>query len=180
MLPVEGANAILRLYWLSTLGRIILDYKHLTMQFEYNGHKVNLRGEQSSLKGNIQLHSFHRLTNTNGLLGCFALTLTKNEFPTSIASPSDLQILLARFAYVFRIPNGLSPARPFDHAIPLQHGSTLVSVQPYHYPYFQKTEIERLLKEMLDDSIIKPSTSPFSSSVLFIKKKKKMTHSAST
>ena len=90
VLPIEGADAILGISWLSTLGRIILDYKHLPMQFESDGHMVELRGEQSSLKGTVQLHFLRRLTITNGILGCFALTLTDNEFPTSVALPFDL------------------------------------------------------------------------------------------
>ena len=104
-------------------------------------------------------------------MGCFALILTENEFLASIASPLDLQILLACFADVLRIPTSLPLAQLFDHAIPLQLGSAPVSVRPYCYPYFQKTEIERLVKEMLDEGIIKPSTSPFSSPILVVKKK---------
>ena len=174
MLPIEGADVILGISWLSTLGRIILDYKHLTMQFESDGHMVELRGEQSALKGTIKLHSLRRLTNANGLLGCFALTLTENELLASVFLPYDLQVLLARFADVFRIPTGFSSAQPFDHAIHLQLGSALVLVRPYRYPYFQKTEIERLAKEMLDEGIMGPSTSTFSSLVLLVKKGRHM------
>ena len=79
VLPVEGVDAIPGISWLSTFGHIILEYKHLRMQFEYDGHMVELCGEQSSLKGTIQLHSLCRLTDTNGLLRCFPLTLIENE-----------------------------------------------------------------------------------------------------
>ena len=113
VLPIEGADVILGISWLSTLGRIILDYKHLTMQFESDGHMVELRGEQFALMGTIKLHSLRRLTNTNGLLGCFPLTLTENELLASVALPYDLQVLLARFADVFGIPISLSSAQPF-------------------------------------------------------------------
>ena len=107
----------------------------------------------------------------------FCLTLTENELSTSAALPSDLQILLACFADVFRIPTGLLLARPFGHAIPLKPSSALVSVRPYRYPYFQKNEIKRLVKKMMDEGIIRPNTSPFSSLVLLVKKR--TTHGSS-
>jgi hypothetical protein len=71
---------------------------------------------------------------------------------------------------VFREPKGLPPPRAHDHAIPLQEGAQPVSVRPYRYPYFQKEEIERIVQELLDSGVIRPSHSPFSSPVLLVRK----------
>lgn len=43
-------------------------------------------------------------------------------------------------------------------------------VRPYCYPYFQKTEIEKIVRELLKSRVMSPSQSPFSSPVLLVRK----------
>lgn len=57
------------------------------------------------------------------------------------------------------------------HANILHEGMEPISMRPYQYPRIQNDEIEKLVKEMLEAEIIRPSTSPYSSLVLFVKKK---------
>ena len=65
----------------------------------------------------------------------------------------------------------LPPHLSHDHAIYLKEGSDPISIRPYRYPYAQKTEIERMVQDMLKAGIIQPSTSPFASPVTLVKKK---------
>ena len=72
---------------------------------------------------------------------------------------------------MFDMPNKLPPNRGFKHAIVLKEGATPMSVRPYRYPQIQKTEIELLVSKMSAAGVIQPSSSPFSSPVLLVKKK---------
>lgn len=84
--------------------------------------------------------------------------------------PDFVSPLLKKYNQVFEVPTGLPPFRGHEHSI-IMEGIDPVSVRPYRYPQSQKMEIERLIEEMLTAGIIKPSTSPFSSPVLLVKKK---------
>jgi hypothetical protein len=78
--------------------------------------------------------------------------------------------LLQQFEDVFREPKGLPPPRSHDHAIPLQEGVSPVSVRLYRFPFYQKEEIEKIVRDLLQTGVIRPSHSPFSSPVLLVRK----------
>ncbi|KAA3472639.1 reverse transcriptase [Gossypium australe] len=66
---------------------------------------------------------------------------------------------------------GLPPHRLQDHRLPLIDESKVVKVRPYKYPAVQKTEIKKLVQEMLHAGIIKDNNSSFASSMVMVKKK---------
>ena len=72
---------------------------------------------------------------------------------------------------VFETPRGLPPIHDQDHAIYLIPGSVPPNIMPYRYPYAQKSEIERMVAEMLEAGIIQPSQSYFSAPVVLVHKK---------
>ncbi|WVZ11917.1 hypothetical protein V8G54_016447 [Vigna mungo] len=79
--------------------------------------------------------------------------------------------MLLEFKDVFQEPRGLPPKRDHDHAILLREGGKIPNTRPYRYPYCQKNEIEKIVSEMLQAGVIRPSTSPFSSPVILVRKK---------
>ena len=83
----------------------------------------------------------------------------------------EVPVVLSEFASVFAPVDGLPPQRACDHAIPLVAGAKPVYIRPYRYPPALKDEIERQVKDMLDKGLIQPSSSPFSSPLLLVKKK---------
>lgn len=77
---------------------------------------------------------------------------------------------MTSYADIFMEPTELPPQRAHDHSILLQEGVQLVSVRPYRYPFYQKEEIDKIVRELLATGVIRPSTSPFSSPVLLVRK----------
>ena len=63
------------------------------------------------------------------------------------------------------------PPRPIDHTINLKPNVEAVNIRSYRYPPKQKVEIERMIKDMLNTSVIQPNTSPYASTLLLVKKK---------
>jgi hypothetical protein len=141
-LPLEGFDVILGVQWLKSLGLIMWDFAALTMTFVRAGRSIRL----VSYGG------------TPGALG--SLQPVDNIMDTLLQAYSD----------IFKEPRGLPPARPNDHRIHLIPGTTPIAVRPYRYPQLLKDEIERQCSDMLEQGVIRPSTSLFSSPVLLVKK----------
>jgi hypothetical protein len=78
------------------------------------------------------------------LLQLFAVQLRVEQQCPSVNDP-DLQQLLEIFQDLFEEPVGLPSVRRHDHKIPLIEGSSLVNVQPYKYPHYQKMRLRRSL-----------------------------------
>lgn len=49
-------------------------------------------------------------------------------------------------------------------------GAQLISARAYRYHFYQKEEIEKIVKELLHVGVIRPSNSPFYSPVLLVRK----------
>jgi hypothetical protein len=79
-------------------------------------------------------------------------------------------VLLQEFDDVFATPVGLPPPRRHNHRIHLLPDTAPMAVRPYHYPQLIKDELERQCAVMLQQGIIRPSSSTFSSPVLLVKK----------
>jgi hypothetical protein len=138
---------ILGVDFLRTLGPIIWDFDAWTLVFQRDGLQVVWRAAPG--------------------LGA--------PRPTAVVATADaerpmLDRLLQHHAAIFEEPQGLPPARSYDHRIHLLPGTAPVAVRPYRYPQLQKDELEHQVTGMLAQGIIHPSTSPFSAPVLVVRK----------
>ena len=85
--------------------------------------------------------------------------------------PTSYKQLLGQYEAIFQVPSTLPSFRTMDHRIHLQPGSAPVNVRPYHYPYFRKDAMEKIVQELLECEFSCPSTSLYYSPVLLVKKK---------
>lgn len=88
-----------------------------------------------------------------------------------VHSQTLINELLVEFKDLFAELVTLPPTRTLDHSIKLKPNTKPVNIRSYCYSPIQKTEIEKMVKEMLKQSFIRPSQSPFASLVLLVKKK---------
>ena len=179
VLPIEGPDVVLGIQRLQSLGRVSHYYLASTMEFWQDGTKVVLTGADSIISAPISLHLFQTLIHSKQVEGLYELQAYSSSKSNSIFAvdplpsnlPSDVITLLSKYGPLFQTPVGLPPHRPNDHRIYLEPNTKAINVRPYRYRHYQKNEIQKLVQEMLAQGIIKPSTNPFSSPVLLVKKK---------
>jgi hypothetical protein len=134
--------------------------------YKYKQHTRSKCGSQNSLCV-IICHFLHSSTSDNK--GFLLQILIPEPAPASVLIPPPISELLSTYHQVFAEPKGLPPPRSHDHQILLK-ASQPVTVRLYRYPYFQKTKIEKIVRELLASGVIQPSQSPFSSPVLLVRK----------
>ena len=149
ILHLGGCEVVLGTQWLSTLGVISWDFHLLTMRFLYRGKSVFLQGLQLVASSTISdANKFFGGSTRKGLV----LQINATDSVASIQSPlpPELAALLGEFSQVFVVPTGLPPIRGHEHNINLKERTQPVCERPYRYPHFQKSEIEKIMNELLD------------------------------
>jgi hypothetical protein len=108
----------------------------------------------------------------NGHQGVIVQLCSLDVRTSNPSIPLDLQGIIDNNSKVFEdIPKGFQPTLNHDHAIHLIPGSVPPNIRPYRYPYAHKSEIERMVEEILEARIIIPNQSSYSASVVMVLKK---------
>lgn len=153
VLPIQGSDIVLDIQWLQALGRVTHDYEHMTMEFSYEGRRVTLRGNTSLEPQPITFNQLQSLVHTGEIVALYELYQSPIEESNldkegTFDEPELLKQLLGEFSALFEPPTKLPPCQKSNHRIHLLPGTKQVSVRPYRYLYFQKTEIEKLVREI--------------------------------
>ena len=140
------------------------------MKFSSEGKEVELRGITGKQGMIISFNGMNKLLKKEqqGIIS----QLCSLEIPTSKSSISPvLQKVLDNHSKVYETPKGLPPIRDHYHVINFILESVPPNIRPYIYPYVQKSEIERMVTEMLKVVIIQASKSSFSTPIVLVHKK---------
>ncbi|KAL4035489.1 hypothetical protein IC575_004182 [Cucumis melo] len=174
-------DVVLGMQWLDTTGTMKIHWPSLTMVFWKEGNKVVLKGDPALVRAECSLKTLEKTweAEDQGFLLDWQRYEVENEDADSknTSQTGDeeglpmIQYLLHQYSDVFNSPTTLPPKRIIDHRILTLPGQKPINVRPYKYGHQQKEEIEKLVIEMLQTGIIRPSHSPFSSPVLLVKKK---------
>jgi hypothetical protein len=147
-----------------------MDFNELTMQFDQEGQKYKFQGITTSSSEIISSHHMEKLLKKGHSSIIVQLhAIQETETPSM---PQDLQSILSKHQMVFSTPQGIPTSHGIhDHSTPLILGSHPPNIRPYHHPFSQKNEIDKMVQELLNMGVILPSTSPYSSLVVMVLKK---------
>ena len=123
------------------------------MKFFHNGHIIELKGDDASTLHLLSSTQLRRLVRTESSSAYFHITMDPIKLPSSQHPSSSLlleiQSLITKFTPMFQPHQAPPPSQPISHHIHLVPNSEPVNVCPYHYPHFQKAEIEAQVDSML-------------------------------
>ena len=101
----------------------------------------------------------------------FEDSFTWNETTLSEDQITTLKQVLWEYRDIFQLPGqSLGHTSIIKHQIKLLPGSKVVKTAPYRCNPKMREEISKQVQDMLDQGIVKPSESPFSSPVVLVKK----------
>jgi hypothetical protein len=172
VLPLQCYDAILGVDWLASNSPMEFHWVDNWLAFTVNNSRVVLYGHKSDFSScdTISASQLNHLLSLDEVWCLLELQHISDDDNTQTIQV-DIQNLITEFASLFDKPTGLPLARSHCHSIPLVPGATSFRLRPYRYNPAQKDEIERQVKELLQNGMIQPSSSPFASPVILARKK---------
>ncbi|XP_057418902.1 uncharacterized protein LOC130713120 [Lotus japonicus] len=188
---LSSCDLILGMKWLRQWGTISWDFTNLIMEFAMGKEMVKLQAMEEKENKLVSAAKLHHMVGEDKFsyllqilpcsreVSCCTLK-TKGSLDSGLTVQGrDVELqaheeaILQDYGDVFEEPVELPPFRGIhDHKIILKEGSNPISLRPYRYPPAQKKDvIDKMMKELLESGVIQPSSSPFASPIVIVKKK---------
>jgi hypothetical protein len=134
-IPMGGADVVLGIQWLQSLGIVVLNFQELFMKLSLEGKEIELRGITRKPGKVISSNGMTKLLK-KGHQGVIAQLFSLDVQTSKPSIPQDLQGIIDNHSKVFEdIPKGLPPTRNHDHEIHLILESVPPNIRAYKYPY---------------------------------------------
>ena len=101
-LPLCGADIVLGVQWLKSLGSVLTDYNDLTMKFISNGHMVELKRDTNDTLHSVTPPQLRRMIRTASASAYFHISLIPLELPSTQTPTPKLMPCLVPFPLSFR------------------------------------------------------------------------------
>ena len=132
------------------------------MELNHQGNPVLIKGLQPSGLDLQDIKKFFKPSVKKGL----CLQILSTVAATVLGqSQAVIEELLIEFGKVFELSTGLPPLRGHEHQILLKEGTQAICERPYKYPFYHKSEIEKIVAKMLKAGSIRPT---FSSDLVLV------------
>lgn len=114
VIPLNGAELVLGVQWLKTLGPVLTDYNNLTMSFTMNNQTIKISGSPKPSPTEASMHQLKRLASTQSLdtILQFHLLTPSPDIDNQNNHPPALENLLTNYSPYF--PNQM----PYHHQDP--------------------------------------------------------------
>ncbi|GJY26660.1 putative reverse transcriptase domain-containing protein [Tanacetum coccineum] len=177
LMPVElgSFDVIIGMDWLAKYHAVIVCAEKI-VRIPFGDEILIVRGDGSSNEHGTRLNIISCTKAQEYLTkGCHVflanITATKDEDKSKEKRLEDVPVV-QEFPEVFLedLP-GIPSTRQVEFRIDLVPGATPVARAPYRLAPFEMKELAEQLQELTDKGFIRPSSSPWGASVLFVKKK---------
>jgi hypothetical protein len=169
-IDMVGCDIMLDADWLRTLGPILMDFQNLTMQFDQGGHQYKFQGIIVGSPEVISSHHMEKLLKKVILVSLPNSTPYKPQRPHQCPKTSKNSFL--NIKWYFPLPkDSLLPAVSMIIPFPLSQESFPPIYSHIATPLHKKMKLKKMVQELLIASIIRPSTSHYSSPVVMVLKK---------
>ena len=163
-------DAILGKNW-CTSHNAKIDMATNEVEFSHNGKRYCVEANQVYARQFVSLNSIEQ--DIKRSFQCFAVLVRPTEDQEQDSIPNEVANVLHRFKDVFpdRLPSGLPPERSRDFEIELLPGAAPKKQGLYRMSPTELQELRKQLDELLECGMIRPSTSPWGSPIMFVTKK---------
>ena len=146
-------------------------------QITKDGVEYIVRAHQNKINASlVSAGNIKRVVNSSK--GCMLMVVSGNDVELfdsfqgcDHVHKKELCELISNYDEMFQEPRGLPPKREIQHEIHLQHDAPLPNIGMYRMSTIEMEEIKKQVHELLNQGVIRPSTSPCGSLIVLVPKK---------